>query len=189
MGETSAFPILEHSSLKEDLARNYSVNHSLFQEVAQQVSRFKMLRSIDFKHGRQGNKIHVYYDSIERNTDGKAFAVNGLNDPQLPYVLEKEGLSVKDLEALKSKLDRLNCNSFFSFVHKDIYTGKTYVAVELQYNIWNGINFYYYKIYDRAMDNSMTASFISSFANVNEGAWTNKGGIVDSNAVWYYVNY
>lgn len=184
----SPFPIQEHEQLKIELVSNYKSNEQLLQEVAKQVSHFKVIRSIEFMNGRVGKEIEVYCDSIDRSSNGRSFTIKKISDPKLIAVLKEEGITLGEMETLKSKLDKLNCNSFFSMEQVDINTGEMYIQVELRYNAWNGINFYYYKLFDKALNPSMLSFFKTHLVNVDEGEWKNQGGILDSNAIWYYKN-
>jgi hypothetical protein len=92
------------------------------------------------------------------------------------------------IEDIKKQLDQIGCNSFFSLKTINVETGTPYIHIEFQYKEWNGINFYFYKLFNKSMEPSMVEFFESNLTKINEGRWKSKGGILDSNAIWYYKN-
>lgn len=186
---TPPFPVKEHNNLKKELVENYNAHRLMMQSVASKVSKFKVIRAINFMNNNgTGYNIQVYCDSLNRNSEGKTFNIKDLNDPQLVLVLKEEGITLQELQALKGELDQFNCNSFFTFQARNIETGEDYIHIEFRYNTWNGVNFYYYKLFDKKLDPSMIAFFKSNLVDMNEGVWKGKGDIIDSNAIWYYYN-
>jgi hypothetical protein len=186
--ENEQFPIKEHEDLKKEMTENYKAHRLLFQKVAATVSKFKIIRAIEFEKGRDyTHRIEIYCDSLNRKFSDSTITIENLDDPKLIPILKTENITRQELKNLKSELDQLKCNSFFSFQQSNDM-GKDYIHVQFRHNIWNGINFYYYKLFNRAMDSSMLNFFESHLVNLNQGEWKSKGGIIDSNAIWYYNN-
>ena len=186
---TSIFPIKDHKELKNIMVHNFKDNGKEFQSLATQLSNFKILRAINFQSGINGNGgIEVYFDSLERNSNGKTYIIQDLTDSNFLLDLQKEGISLSRIKNIKSRLNQLGCNSFFTFSTINPETGTSYIHTELRFTTWNGINFYYYKLFDKPLEPSMVEFFKTNMVNINEGEWQNKGGILDSNAIWYYKN-
>jgi hypothetical protein len=182
--DRSSFFQKDHDQIKSEITANYEKNKQTFQALAKEVAAFKILRAIQFKYGRTGSEgIDVYCDSIDRNTEGKSFIVQDLNDSRLQKVLGEEGISKATLENIKQRLDQMNCNSFFTLRAPNINTGTSYIHVEFKYNDWNGANFYFYKLFDKKMESDMVNFFDRE--RVVMGQIKSTGGVLDSNAVWY----
>ena len=183
------FPIKDHSELKQELVENYNHNTSLFQKVSLTVSNFKTIRGINFEKERESkHKIEIYCAPLDINSTGTTINVKSLASSKLDQILEEENITLQELNDLKADLDQLNCNSFYSFEELNIATNEKYIQTILRYNAWNGINYYYYKIYNRRIPSNMLNYYESNLTNLNEGVRRPKGGIIDSNAIWY-VNF
>jgi hypothetical protein len=181
--DESSFTEKDHEIIKTEIAANYEKNKQVFQSLAKEVSAFKILRNIQFKYGRSGlDGIKVYCDSIDRNGEGYAFVIQHLNDPRLQNVLNQEGIAKATIENIKRRLDQINCNSFFS-LRQTTDAGTPFIHVEFEYNDWNGVNFYFYKLFDHKTEPEMVNFFDRT--KVVMGPIKSTGGVLDSNAVWY----
>lgn len=180
----SAFTEKDHAVIKAEIVSNYYRNKQAFQSLASEVASFKRLRAVQFKYGRFGTDgIIVYFDSIDRDSNGRSFAIQNLNDPQSEAKLNDEGVSASFIESVKKRLDSLHCNGFFTLRAPNSNTGTSYIHTAFKYDSWNGANFYYYKVFDKKIEPDMIKFFDRK--NVNVGSLKDTGGILDSNAVWY----
>ena len=140
------FPIKEHDDLKKDLVENFNQNRELFNQVSLAVSRYQIIRSINFEKGRQfTNNIETYTAPLNGSTAGNTINIATLADSKVKKILNEEEITFKEIKSLKKQLDILNCNSFYSFEELNIVTKEKYIQTIFSYNTWNGINFYYYK--------------------------------------------
>jgi len=182
--EKSSLTYKEHEVIREEIAANYQKNQAVFQSLTSQVASFKILRTIKFKYGHFGKDgIYVYCDSIDRNLNGQSFAIHELSDRRFGKVLQQEGIPVSIIEDIKRQLDQINCNSFSTVRTINVTTGTPYMHTEIQYDDWNGANFYFYILFDKKLEPDMIQFF--DRRETQMGALKGIGGVLDSNAVWY----
>lgn len=180
------YTVKDHSNLKADIPFNYQNNQDVFQALAKEVSSFKLIRSMEFLGGKgMIGPIRVYCATIGRDS-GYTIGVNQIKDPLsdsgLQAVLRKEGISQSAITTIKRRLDQVNCNSFFSFQTVNINTGTPYIHIEFRYNDWDGVHRYYYKLFDKKLEQDMVRFFDRK--NTQLGNYYNLGTVLDTNAVW-----
>lgn len=129
---TSPFPVKEHSILKQELIENYISHRSTMQNVAAKVSKFKIVRAIDFMNNNvNGYDIEVYCNAINQNSEGKTFTIDSLQDPKLISVLKEENISILELENLKKQLEEFGCTSFLPFSRQALKRGRIIYTLSL----------------------------------------------------------
>jgi len=114
-----------------------------------------------------------------------SFVALTLKDEKIQEVLKQEGISPISIDNLKKSLDLIKCHSFFSLSTSNIETGTPYIHIEFKYDDWNGADFYFYKLFDKKIERNMVNFFNRS--DIKMGNLTGTGGILDSNAVWYFL--
>ena len=180
----SAFEQKSHDVLKRDLVMNYQHHGNSFQALASELASLKQVSSIRFKYGHLGTEgIAFWFNSTGSDAVDRTLVVPSLNDSRLPRTLQQEGLTVTYIKSLQSRLASLHCCGFYRLETININTGTPYIHIELQYDGWNGANFYCYKLFDKKMEPDMVDFFDRQ--HVKMGSLSGTGGVLDSNAVWY----